>query len=568
MITKEITSREWELGVDVPTWGFGKEEYMKTIVTYLLPNETPRELYWRLADTVADEQKLPHMAQRYFDIMWNNFFCPATPIMSNVGTGYGLPISCFGVHPADDTSDFFMKLHESAMMTKGGGGVGLNINEMRPAGSPISGGGTSDGTLPFLKIYDTMISKIKQNKRTGAGSANMNVRHKDFAKTFLDMRETGGSTDLQIQKLHHTAVIDDEFMDEVIKLNTDETKLYMSILRKRAETGEPFIMYKGNVNRANPQMYKDLGLIVDMTNICTEITLYTDDLHSFVCCVSSMNASTYHLWAGTSAVKDAIFFLDGIMSIFLRLAKGMEGFANAVRFAEKGRPLGLGILGWHSFLIQEELPYISMGATGWAKIIHKEIQAQSTLASEELATIFGEPEWCVGYGVRNTHRLAIAPTATNALFSGGYSPNREPYKSVYFSEWSAKGQITRKNRYFEKLLKERGFDTPSVWKDILSHNGSVQHLDFLTKDEKAIYKSFVEIDQLELIKQSAMVQQYVDQAISLNISVPANANPSYLLKLHVEAYKLGIKTMYYCNSESVLSTDKIRVDDDCAMCQG
>ena len=348
-----------------------------------------------------------------------------------------------------------------------------------------------------------------------------------------------------------------------------EASTYLSILRKRMETGEPFILYKGNVNRTNPPMYETHGLEVDMTNICTEIMLHSDKDHSFVCCLGSLNLARFHEWKDTDTVKLATYFLDGVMSEFIRKAKKVFGFENAVRFAEKSRALGLGVLGWHSFLIQEKLPFTSLTATFWTTTIMKQIQTQAKEASKELAEIFGEPEWCKGFGTRNTHNCAVAPTTTNSLLSGGYSPGRDPYKAVYWSEWSAKGSIERKNKYFEALLIEKGKNTKDVWRSILANKGSVSHLDFLTDEEKELYLSAIEINQLELLRQASVAQKYVCQGISLNLFVPKNSTPSYIYKLHMEAYKFGIKSLYYMHSESGLSADMVKMveSDNCKSCE-
>jgi len=561
--------KSWKVGIDFPEWA-NNTDFFTMIPDYLMEGEKPIDAYKRVSKSSAKYLGMPELADEFFQMIWDNILCLSSPVLSNSGTKRGLPISCFGIHVADDTSDIGMKLHELIMMSKMGGGVGMDHSDIRGAGSPISDIGTSDGVRPFIKMADTVIVNMKQGKvRKAASSSSLNVRHPDFFKTFLNMRRPEGYVSLQMQKMHHTAVIPDEFMEKVAVKKPEETKQYLDILKTRLETGESFLLYEGNANKANPPMYAEHNLKVRQTNICTEIMLHSDVDHSFVCCLSSLNLANYDKITDRH-IKLAIYFLEGLMSEFIDKASKIKGFENSVRFAEKSRALGLGVLGWHSFLLQKDLPFISPASTGWTKIIFKRIQDLTLEASQELAVKFGEPEWCKGHGVRHTHRTAIAPTVSNSILHGGFSANHEPYPAVIWSEYTAKGLMFRKNKYFEKLLVEKGMDNHEIWRKIMDDNGSVQNLDFLSNEEKENFLTAMEIDQLELVKQAAARQNYIDQGMSLNTFFPNNATPKYLFNVHLEAWKLGIKSMYYLKSDSPLSADKVRKleSNSCISCDG
>jgi ribonucleoside-diphosphate reductase alpha chain len=345
---------------------------------------------------------------------------------------------------------------------------------------------------------------------------------------------------------------------------------WSKLIRKRKATGEPYILFKGNTNKANPEAYKENGLKVHMTNICSEITLHTDESHSFVCCLSSLNLAKYNEWKDTNIVYDAIWFLDGVLEEFIQKAKGKIGFENAVRSAEKGRALGLGVLGWHTYLQENNIPFESLPAQFETRRIFSTMMVESTRASMDLAELYGEPLWCAGTGLRNTHLRAVAPTVSNSKLSGNVSPGIEPWAANVFTEQSAKGTFIRKNPTLEKLLRKKGKNNKDVWNKILEDGGSVQDLDFLTDEEKDVYKTFKEINQLELVKQAGIRQQFIDQSVSLNLAFPKEATPKWINKVHMEAWKRGIKTLYYMRTESVLRGDIAQkaLSEDCMACDG
>jgi len=565
-------------GKDYPNWA-ESEVYKKTISGgYLINDETPRDAYWRVANTVAEHLERPEMAEKFFEYIWKGWLCLASPVLSNTGTNRGLPISCFGIDVADSISDIGGKNLEMMLLAKHGGGVGVGINQIRPAGANIKGNGTSDGVVPFCKIYDSSILATNQGAvRRGAASVNLNIEHEDF-ENWLEIREPRGDVNRQSLNLHQCAVVGDKFMRKLMDGDVEARTKWSKLLQKRKATGEPYIMFKGNVNKHNPEMYKDNGLKVHMTNICSEITLHTDENHSFVCCLSSLNLAKYAEWKDTNLIYDATWFLDGVLEEFIQKAKGKIGFENSVRSAEKGRALGLGVLGWHTYLQEKGLPFEGLLSQYETRRIFSQIKLETERASMALAETFGEPLWCVGTGMRNTHLRAVAPTVSNSKLSGNVSPGIEPWAANVFTEQSLKGTFIRKNPSLERLLKYHDLNTDKVWNKILEDGGSVQGINELDSvllgkhkiPAKEVFKTFKEINQLEVISQAGIRQQYIDQSVSLNLAFPSTVDPKFINKVHLDAWKKGIKTLYYVRTESVLRGDiaASATDENCVSCDG
>lgn len=583
----------WEVGVDFPEWG-NTEVYVKTISKgYLMNGETPRDAYMRVAKAAARRLYKPELADVFFDLIWKNWLCLATPVMSNMGTDRGLPISCYGIDVGDSIYEIGSKNLELMMLAKNGGGVGIGINMIRPAGSPISGdNGTTDGVVPFCKIYDSTILATSQGSvRRGAASVNISIDHPDFME-WLEIREPKGDVNRQSLNLHQCAVVSDKFMRKLKEGDETAREKWAALLRKRKATGEPYIMFKGNVNKKNPEMYKKNGLKVFMTNICSEITLHTDESHSFVCCLSSMNLARYDEWKNTDAVYYSTMFLDGVLEEFIQKAKNMKGLENAVRSAEKGRALGLGVLGWHTLLQSRGIPFDSLVAQFLTREVFSHIQMETERASRDMAEIYGEPLWCRGFGMRNTHLRAVAPTVSNSKLSGNVSAGIEPWAANLFTEQTAKGTFIRKNPTLEKHLEQIGLNTGDIWDRILADEGSIQGITALDgfyiiggnavrlsldQNEKAgaysikeVYKTFREINQLELVKQASIRQLYIDQSVSLNLAFPHEATPKWINQVHLAAWEGGIKTLYYMRTESVLRGDIAAkaMDPNCLSCDG
>jgi len=570
-------NEKWIKGEDYPSWG-NTDVYKKTISGgYLYRGESPREAYQRVSKTVAYRLHKPEMAETFFSYIWNGWLCLASPVLSNTGTDRGLPISCFGIDVADSIQDIGQKNLEMMLLAKHGGGVGIGINQIRPAGATITGNGTSDGVVPFCKIYDSTILATNQGSvRRGAASVNINIEHNDFEE-WLEIREPKGDVNRQSLNLHQCAVVGDKFMRRLEQGDADARSKWSKLLRKRKATGEPYIMFKGNVNKSNPKAYKENGLKVHMTNICSEITLHTDENHSFVCCLSSLNLAKYDEWKDTNLIYDATFFLDGVMEEFIQRAKGLRGFENSVRSAQKGRALGLGVLGWHTYLQEKGIPFEGLLSQFETRKIFSQIKIESERASMALAETYGEPLWCVGTGYRNTHLRAVAPTVSNSKLSGNVSAGIEPWAANVFTEQSAKGTFIRKNPTLVKLLRKHKLNNEEIWSKILADGGSVQdisELDTITMGHdvpvKEVFKTFKEINQLELVNQAGLRQQYVDQSVSLNLAFPSEATPKWLNKVHFEAWKKGVKTLYYTRTESVLRGDiaATAMNEDCLACDG
>ena len=562
-------NNEWKKGTDYPEWG-DTEVYKKTISGgYLLGSESPKDAYERVCNTVAKRLDKPELAKTFYEYIWNGWLCLASPVLSNTGTDRGLPISCFGIDVADSIIDIGQKNLEMMLLAKHGGGVGIGINQIRPAGAKIKGNGTSDGVVPFCKIYDSTILATNQGSvRRGAASVNINIEHPDF-KEWIEIREPKGDVNRQSLNLHQCAVVGDKFMRRLESGDSKARAKWGKLLQKRKATGEPYILFKGNTNKNNPAAYKDNALKVHMTNICSEITLHTDENHSFICCLSSLNLAKYDEWKNTNIIHDSIWFLDGVLEEFIQKAKYRKGFENSVRSAEKGRALGLGVLGWHTYLQERGLPFEGLLAQYETRKIFSQIKIESERASMALAETYGEPLWCVGTGFRNTHLRAIAPTVSNSKLSGNVSPGIEPWAANIFTEQSAKGTFIRKNPTLEKILEKEKLNTKEVWDKILADGGSVQDIKGLSEDTKEVFKTFKELNQLELVRQAGIRQQYIDQSVSLNLAFPSEATPKWINKVHMDAWHKGIKTLYYMRTESVLRGDIANhAMEDCVACDG
>jgi ribonucleoside-diphosphate reductase alpha chain len=560
---------QWERGKDFP-------EYMDDVALstiskgYLLPGETPRKAYRRVANAVAERLNRPDLANKFFKYIWNGWIGLASPVLSNTGTNRGLPISCFGIDTPDSIRGIGLTNAELMRLTSYGGGVGISLSRIRGRGENITGNGRSEGVVPWAKIYDSTIIATNQGSvRRGAASVNLDINHKDI-KEFLQIRRPKGDPNRQCLNLHQAVVVDDAFMKRLQDRDSEAMSLWLEILKSRVETGEPYIMFKDNVNKDNPLAYRMNNLDVSMTNICTEITLHTDEEHSFICCLSSLNLAKYDEWKDTDCVEVATYFLDGVMEEFIQRTNGKDSMIRTHRSAKKGRALGLGVMGWHTFLQQKGLPFNSLAATAWTHTIFSQIRSQAEAASRKMAQEYGEPVWCKGTGMRNTHLLAIAPTVSNSRINS-CSAGIEPQPANVYVFNGAKGTFIVKNPELEKLLIEKGKNQSKIWDQILADNGSVQNLphDILTEDEKEVFLTFPEINQLALIQQAAVRQKYIDQTQSLNVAFDPTDSPRWINQVHMEAWKLGIKTLYYLRTDSVIKGDLgSRTDAECLACDG
>lgn len=534
---------------------------------YLLPNETPKGMWSRVARTAAKILNKPELEEKFFNMFWKGWVGLATPVASNMGTNRGLPISCYSISPQDSTDSIMHKAHELAMLTKNGGGVGVYMGDLRPAGTKISTGGTSEGMIPFAKIYDSVTVGISQgNVRRGAAAIYLPVDHGDI-KSFLRMRRPEGDPNRQCLNLHHAVCIPDSFMNKVAAGDRKAQELLREIYKTRLETGEPYIFYSDNVNSQNPEAYTKNNLKISTSNICSEITLYTDYNHTFVCCLSSLNLAKWHEWKDTDTVELSIYLLDAVLSEFIEKAQKLPGLEAAVRSAIKGRALGLGVMGWHTLLQQEHVSMDSFRAKILNKAIFKHIHENATKASKKLAEELGEPEWCKGTGLRATHLIAVAPTASNSLITGNISAGIEPINANAYVKKTAKGTFIEFNPLLKAHLQKLDKDTEEVWNKIVKDEGSVRSLDFLTAEDKSVFKTAFEIDQLTLINLAADRQPYICQAQSLNLFFSKDVDPQYFHEVHWSAWQQKIKTLYYVRSSSVLRAD-LSSRGECVACEG
>lgn len=554
---------------EAPEW-MTEAGYQTISKGYLLPEETPKQAYQRVSKAAASYyENSQYWEEKFFDVMWKNWLCLASPVFSNMGTNRGLPLSCNSLHVSDSIDSIFDKVHELAMLSKNGAGVGIYMGDIRGRGSHIAGNGKSEGIIPWCKVYDTTTAAVSQSStRRGASAVYLPVDHSDIEE-FLNIRLPTQDDNRRCMNLNHGVVISDEWMNSMLSGDAEKRKLWEKILYNRFISGEPYILFIDNVNKANPQCYKDLGLEVKTSNICSEIVLYTDPEHTFVCCLSSLNLAKWEEWKNTDLVETTVRFLDAVLEEYIQKAKDKPGFESAIRSAIKGRPIGIGVLGWHTLLQEKGLPFDSFQSMMLNTQIFKTIKNKADVETKKLAEELGEPEWCKGYGRRNTHTCALAPTVSNALISGGHSQGIEPIAANMFDQGTAKGSFVYKNPTLLKLLESKGKNTQEVWNSINEQKGSVQHLDCLTEHEKKVFLTARELNQHAIIKQAGSRQQFVDQAQSVNLFFSSNSDPKYIHDVHIAAWKAGVKSLYYLRAEGVLKGELAsRSKDDCEACGG
>ncbi|WP_341652482.1 ribonucleoside-diphosphate reductase subunit alpha [Blattabacterium cuenoti] len=561
METHPIAEKEgWKVGKDFPVWA-NNELYLTTIKGgYLLDRESPFEAYKRLSQNAAKILKKPKIEGEFFNIFWRGWLIPSTPVMVNLGTKKGLPISCFSGRIGDSMYEIYRKNLEMAILSKHGGGTSYDFSLIRPIGFSIKNGtlGTSDGIIPFIKSYDSTIVASKQGKtRRGAVAIYLNIEHKEYPE-FLKIREPKGDINRQCHNVHQGVIISNSFMENVLEKNGTERALWIDTLKERVQTGEPYLFFQENANKNIPENWKKHGLKIHHSNLCSEIMLPTDENHTLVCCLSSMNLYRYIEWKNTNAVFYAILFLDAVMQEFINKGKHIRGIEDAVRFAEKSRALGLGTLGWHSYLQSNMIPFISVKSKILTHNIFRYIQIESKKATKYLAKEYGESEWNIGTGRRNLTLMAMAPNRSSAKLAGGLSQGVEPLAANIYVDDDSKGMHIRKNPYLERILIKNGNNLPEVWEQIANEKGSCLGLTSLNEEQKNVFRCFKEIDQLELIKQASIRQKYIDQGQSINLSFHQNAPAKYINEVHIEAWKIGLKSLYYYRSESILRADTKR----------
>ena len=530
---------------------------------YLEGDESPEERIQTIGNAAEKYLSIKGFSDKFTDYMAKGFYSLSSPIWSNFGKKRGLPISCYGTYIPDDMELILNKISEVGTMSKVGGGTSGYFGAVRHRGAPISSGGSATGVHHQLTVFDALINYVSQsNVRRGSFAAYLPVEHPDIDE-FLRIRSDGDS----IQDISTGVCITDEWMQAVVDGDKAKRKIWGKIIKKRYETGYPYIFWTDTANKNAPQVYKDKGKKIHASNLCTEIFLSSEEDESFVCDLSSLNLVKWDEIKETDAIETLVYFLDAVMSEFIEKTKGVRFMEAPHNFAVRQRALGVGVLGWHTYLQSKRIAFESLIAKATNNEIFVKIKDRCDRATRELAELFGEPELCKGYGIRNATTMAIAPTTSSSFILGQVSPSIEPLNSNYFTKDLAKGKFTFRNPHLVEVLEEKGKNDPSTWKSILTHGGSVQHLKFLTQEEKDIFKTFGEISQREIIIQAAMRQKYIDQGQSLNVMIPPNTKPKEVSELLIYAWQSGIKSLYYQRSANP-AQELARNILNCASCQG
>ncbi len=529
---------------------------------YLDPGQTVEERAREIADHAGMILGDKQFADKFYKNLASGWYSLSTPVWVNFGKNKGLPISCFGTQLQDDTFDILRGAAEVGAMSKVGGGTATYFGNLRPRGAKISSGGETNGAVSMMELYNTTTNVISQGKvRRGSWAAYLDVEHPDIEE-FLQIRSEGHP----IQDVSFAVCIGNDWMQSMIDGDQEKRSIMAKIHKKRSETGYPYIFFTDNVNDQAPQWYKDKGMKIKHSQLCAEIMEYTDEDKSFVCCLSSMNALHYEEWHNTEAVQLLAAFLDAVYSEFIEKAKDIPFMDKAVRFAREHRSIGIGVLGYHSYLQSQGIPFESLQARFMNKAIFGEIQRQCEVASMYLAAEKGSPAVLEGYNRRFSTTMAVAPTTSSSFILGQVSPSIEPLQSNYFTKDLAKGKFTYKNPYLRDLLAKYDKDRAHVWKDIMMKGGSVQHLDFLTQEQKDVFKTFAEISQMEVIQQAADRQKCIDQGQSLNVMISDDVPLKDVNQLVIKAWELGIKTLYYqrgVNQAQAVGRDIL----NCAVCE-
>lgn len=495
------------------------------------------------------------------------WFSPASPIWSNFGKPKTLPISCNGSFMDDSRQSILWKNAEIGEMTGLGAGTSVYMGKLRPFGSPISSGGKSEGPVHFARLIQEQVGVISQgNVRRGNCAIYLDIEHADIDR-WMKIRSTTAGVHHPIQHLSFGVVIGDEWMEQMLAepKGGEKRKLMAAIRNKRRATGYPYIVFRDNANKARHDVLKKLNLLIYASNLCTEIMLPSSPDESFVCDLSSVNLLYYDEWKSTNFVREVLYFLDAVMSEYIDKTEGNRLMEDARRFAMRWRALGLGTLGWHSLLQSKMIAIESAAARALNIEVHKFVYDESLAATRYLASIFGEPEGMKGTGERNLTRNAIAPTTSSSIICGQVSQSIEPWTANIFENDNAKGVFTQRNVFLEQLLESLGKNTQEVWLSILQDGGSVQRLDFLTDHQKNVFKTFIEIDQMELVTQNNDRTPYVDQGISFNITLPPEATMKEDVDLIVATWKGGGKSMYY--RKGMNESQKLARENACVACE-
>tara|TARA_B100000579_G_scaffold276479_1_gene228643 strand:+ start:8632 stop:10434 length:1803 start_codon:yes stop_codon:yes gene_type:complete len=541
---------------------------------YLTPDLTPETRIREIADRAEEILGIKGYSDKFYDYMSQGFFSLASPVWSNFGKKRGLPISCFGSNISDDMGNILYTQSEVGMMSKLGGGTSGYFGHLRHRGAPVKNNGQASGSVHIMQLFESMVDVVSQGSvRRGRFSPYLPIEHNDISE-FLDIGTEGNP----IQELTHGVTVTDKWMTEMIQGDQEKRNTWAKVIQRRGEIGYPYIFFKDNANDGAPDVYKGGSYKINASNLCTEIMLPSNEKWSFVCVLSSVNVLHYEKWKHTDAVETMVYFLDAVITEFtekLEVYKNSKDrddqqtflfMERAYNFAKENRALGLGVLGWHSLLQSKMLAFNSEKAFNLNTEVFKFIKNRSYRASEELAKMFGEPKVLKGHGRRNTTLNAIAPTTSSAFILGQVSQGIEPIWSNIYVKDIAKVKTTIKNSFLVDLLNKKNKNTKEVWNSIRDYDGSVQHLEFLTPEEKEVFKTYAEIDQMDIIYQASNRQAYIDQGQSVNIMVHPDMSPKEINKIYITAWKLGLKSLYY--QHSMNAAQKFKQKKSCESCEG
>jgi ribonucleoside-diphosphate reductase alpha chain len=539
----------------VPQWyttaGY---QMFKSKYEYQTNGFSVRGQFDRIAETAAKHLPEPYRGEarnQFFKLLWNGWLSPSTPVLANMGTDRGMPVSCSGTYTDDSVDGFYSNLREVALLTKYGFGTASDFSDVRPRGSSISIGGKASGVLPVIKEHVNAMRNIAQGTaRRGAWACYLNIEHGDF-------NEVADHILAEPDDLNIGWTIKQSFIDRLDAGDQEAIERFQKAMKIKMVTGKGYFFFVDKANAKRPVMYQDLGLYINNSQLCSEIMLFNDSEHTYTCVLSSMNASKWDEWKGTDAVYWATVFLDCVAAEFIERAKGISGLEKAVRFTEKSRALGLGLCGLHTLFMQNMMPFESFEAHMLSQEIQSHIWSQAVEASEHLALVLGEPEWCKGYGVRNTHLIAIAPTKSTALLMGGISEGINPDPAMSFNQMTAAGEVDRLNPILLELMKSKNVYTKKHVQEITDKQGSVQHVDWLTEDEKQVFKTAFEINQKAILRMASARSKFIDQWQSLNLFFAADEDPAWIAEVHSEAFRdPNILALYYIYTQAGVQAAK------------
>ncbi len=561
-IYKKLSEERKELQAQglVPEWyttaGYQmfKEKY-----EYETQGRSVRGQFERIAKTAAKHvPMLPEAEEEFFNLLWKGWLSPSTPVLANMGTSRGMPVSCSGTIADDSVDGFYSNLREVALLTKYGFGTATDLSNVRPRGAKISIGGKASGVLPVIKEHVNAMRNIAQGTaRRGAWAFYLNIEHGDFD-------EVANHILAEPDDLNAAWTIKQSFIDRLNSGDQEALERFQKAMKIKMVTGKGYFFFVDKANAKRPIMYRDKGLFINNSQLCSEIMLFNDDEHTYTCVLSSMNAAKWDEWKDTNAVYWATIFLDCVAGEFIERAKNVPGLEKAVRFTEKGRALGLGLCGIHTLFMQKMLPFEGFQAHSLSQTIQAKIWDDAQHATKMMASVLGEPEWCKGYGVRNTHLIAIAPTKSTALLMGGVSEGINPDPAMSYTQMTAAGEVDRLNPVLLELMKQKSVYTKKHIQEITDKQGSVQHVDWLTDEEKAVFKTAFEINQKAVLRLASARSRYIDQWQSLNLFFAADEDPAWIAEVHQEAFAdPNILALYYIYTQAGVQAAK----GECEACQ-